>query len=385
MLRAVAMVSLAVLSFTTMGVATAYFAIQGNIKGADVTALLGTDRPTKKPANPGDPNAGRDLNILLLGSDNRNGENGNIGGRVATGMRSDTTIIMHVSADRSRIELVSIPRDTWVTIPECRRRDGSTSQPWTTKFNAAFSVGGQSGVVTDAAACTIKTVEKMTGVLIDEYVVVDFVGFISMVNALGGVPICVPNDMRSPKAKLNVKAGYQTLDGVTALAYARARTGTGLGNGSDTGRIVRQQQLLAATIHQAQSKNLLTDVGSLYKFLDAATSSLTTSPHLAKLSNVTGLAFSLRGIRSTDITFLTAPWKPRGDGANVELTPAADAIWQRLIADLPLDPASHSSGTSPSGGATSSPGTTDAASSSATAPAQTTKTPGLDAATSACG
>src|SRR5450756_636388 len=126
------MVSLAVLSFTTMGVATAYFAIQGNIKGADVTALLGTDRPTKKPANPGDPNAGRDLNILLLGSDNRNGENGNIGGRVATGMRSDTTIIMHVSADRSRIELVSIPRDTWVTIPECRRRDGSTSQPWTT-------------------------------------------------------------------------------------------------------------------------------------------------------------------------------------------------------------------------------------------------------------
>lgn len=202
------------------------------------------DRPPH-PA-PGDPHAGQALNILFIGSDVRTGQDASIGG-VVSGMRSDTTIVMHLPADRSRIDLVSIPRDTLVDIPACARSDGSTSPAQRGQFNAAFSIGSTSGRVSDAAACTIKTVEKDTGVFINDYVVIDF---------------------------------------------ARARTGTGVGDGSDTNRIGRQQQLLAATVREIQSKDLLTDVPSLLQFLSAATSSITASPDLASIPS---LAFSLRG------------------------------------------------------------------------------------------
>lgn len=367
LLRVLALGMTAVLAFVGAGAATAYFTIQGNIKSADVTGLLG-NRPTPPP---GDPDKGRALNVLLLGSDVRNGENGAIGGTVS-GMRSDTAILMHISADRSRVELVSIPRDSWVTIPPCLRSNGTTSGTSTTKFNAAFSIGAESGKVTDAAACTIKTVESLTHVFIDDFVVIDFTGFIGMVNALGGVPICIPNDMSSPKSGLKVKAGYQTLKGPMALSYARARTGTGLGDGSDTGRISRQQQLLSATIRQAQSKNLLTDAGALYKFLDAATSSLTTSPHLASIRNLVGLALSMRGLQAKNVTFVTVPWTPRGDGANVVWTSAADAIWANIKADRPVNgkPGSPASTTAPTAAPTgSSPSSPATAGSTAANPA----------------
>ncbi len=263
----------AVLAFGAAGAATALTRFQGNIESADVTELLGENRPTPtvtESPDPDDPKAGQALNILLIGSDVRAGENASIGGEVA-GMRSDTTIVMHVSADRSRVELVSIPRDTLVDIPSCERSDGTASGEQRGQFNAAFSIGSESGQVSDAAACTIRTVEENTGVFINDYVVIDFAGFIRMIDALGGVQMCIPTDMRSPKAGLDLTAGTQVLDGSTALAFARARTGEGVGDGSDTGRLGRQQQLLAATVQAVQSKNLLTDVPELLGFLNAAT------------------------------------------------------------------------------------------------------------------
>jgi LCP family protein required for cell wall assembly len=344
-LRVLGLGATALLLFVGTGVATAYFTFQGNIKSADVTSLLG-ERPT--PA-PGDPAAGRPLNILLLGSDTRAGDNAAIGGANG-GARSDTTIIMHISADRSRVDLVSIPRDSWVKIPQCLRSNGSKSAPATTKFNAAFAYGAESGSISDAAACTIKTVESLTKVRIDDFVVVDFIGFVGMVNALGGVPICIPNNMSSTDAGLNVKAGFQTLDGETAIAFARARKGPGLGDGSDTGRITRQQQLLGATVRQAQSKNLLTDAGSLYKFLNAATSSLTASPDMASIPKLVGLALSLRGLQAKDVTFLTVPWQPLpADANNVEWLPSADTIWANLIADQPLNGVPGTAAATPTG------------------------------------
>ena len=327
----------ALLAFSVTGVATAYTKLQGNIQSADVTDLLGTDRPTAAVApDPNDPNAGRALNILLMGSDIRDGENAAIGGAVS-GARSDTTIVLHLSADRKRADLVSIPRDTLVDIPACQRSDGTSSKAQKEQFNFAFSWGGESGQVSDAAACAMRTVEKNTGVRLDDFVVIDFAGFTRMVDALGGVPICVPTDMVSSKAGLDLTAGQQTLDGTTALAFARARTGTGVGDGSDTSRIGRQQQLLAATVRQVQSKNLLTDVPELLRFLNAATSSITASPTLASIPNLTGLAFSLRGTPTGSITFMTIPFAAAPSDPNrVVMTGEADAIWANLAADQPI-------------------------------------------------
>ena len=327
----------ALLAFSVTGVATAYTKLQGNIQSADVTDLLGTDRPTAAVApDPNDPNAGRALNILLMGSDIRDGENAAIGGAVS-GARSDTTIVLHLSADRKRADLVSIPRDTLVDIPACQRSDGTSSKAQKAQFNFAFSWGGESGQVSDAAACAMRTVEKNTGVRLDDFVVIDFAGFTRMVDALGGVPICVPTDMVSSKAGLDLTAGQQTLDGTTALAFARARTGTGVGDGSDTSRIGRQQQLLAATVRQVQSKNLLTDVPELLRFLNAATSSITASPTLASIPNLTGLAFSLRGTPTGSITFMTIPFAAAPSDSNrVVMTGEADAIWANLAADQPI-------------------------------------------------
>jgi LCP family protein required for cell wall assembly len=358
-LRGVALVVTAVLAFGIAGAASAYSRLQGNIKSADVTKLLG-DRPTQAPVNPNDPNAGKAVNILLIGSDVRSGDNGTIGG-VVSGMRSDTTIVLHISADRSRIEAVSIPRDSLVKIPACQRSNGTSSQAQTGMFNAAFSIGSESGQVSDAAACTQKTVEQTTGVFINHYVVIDFAGFITMINALGGVSMCVPNNMDSPDAELKLSAGFQTLDGPTALAYARARKGAGLGDGSDTGRIVRQQKLLAATVKEVRSKNLLTDVPELVRFLNAATSSITADPDLASIPSMSGLAFSVKDTR--DIHFMTIPFGPAPSDPNrVVWTKAADPIWANIAKDVPM----LSTGT-PAAGATTAPSAT-------TPPAATTST-----------
>jgi LCP family protein required for cell wall assembly len=337
-LRGTAIAATALLAFGVTGAATAYTRLQGNIAAVDVTDLLGENRPTPSGTgtpDPDDPKAGQALNILLIGSDVRGGENAEIGGEVE-GMRSDTTIVMHVSADRSRVELVSIPRDTLVDIPACPRSDGTTSRAQEGQFNAAFSIGAESGQVSDAAACTILTVEENTGVFINDYVVIDFAGFIRMVDALGGVQMCIPTEMRSPKAGLDLAAGTHVLDGSTALAFARARTGTGLGNGSDTDRLARQQQLLAATVQTVQSKNLLTDVPELLRFLNAATSSITASPDLASIPTMTGLAFSLRETLSGNIAFMTMPFTAAPSDPNrVVMAEEAAQVWSNLSADLP--------------------------------------------------
>jgi LCP family protein required for cell wall assembly len=357
--RGAALVTAAVVSFGATGAATAYVRQENNIQTHDVTQLLGEDRPVRtEPVDPTDPNAGQPLNILLMGSDVRDGQNAAIGGEVE-GMRSDTAIVLHISADRQRMDLVSIPRDSHVEIPACERSDGTTSRARDTRFNEAFSIGSESGQVSDAAACTIRTVESLTGVFIDGWVVVDFAGFVDMVDSLGGIPLCIPNDMKSPKAGLDITAGNHVLDGTTALAFARARTGTGVGDGSDTNRLGRQQQLLAATANQVLSKNLLTDFAALYRFLNAATRSLTADPTTGNIPNLAGLAFSLRSIPSGNITFMTVPFGAyAADPNQVVWTDEADAIWANMAADQPLLGAPEPTATTPPatpGGETTAP------------------------------
>lgn len=386
MLRGVSLVVVAVLAFGASGAAALYVRFQSNIDSIDVSDLV-APLPVADGATTPDPqdgDSGRAINILLMGSDERDGENAAIGGDVA-GMRSDTTIVAHISADRQRVDLVSIPRDSLVDIPSCTMSDGSTSSAKKNQmFNSAFAIGAdQGGDTASAAACTINTVQANTGVAIDYFVVVDFAGFVKMVDSVGGVPICVANDMDSPLAGLHVKAGYQTLDGTTALAFARARKGTGVGDGSDTNRLGRQQELMSAMISQVFSKNLLTDTTQLIRFLDAATESLSIDSKISSITSMTGLAYSLRNTPTGNITFMTIPFAAAPSDPNrVVWTSAAAGIWANMAADQPLlTEETPAATTPPADTATTDPGTTtDPVAPDTGVPTPTeTKTPGKEA------
>jgi LCP family protein required for cell wall assembly len=334
-MRAAAVAAVGVGAFVLSGSALAYSALQGNITTHDVTGLLGRDRPAEAEG-PVDPRAGRDLNVLVMGSDVRSGENAAIGGAPETvGMRSDTTLLVHISADRTRADIVSIPRDLLVDIPACPRPEGDGTRPQPdAMFNAAFATGGESGQVEYAAACTIKTVEQMSGVFVDDYVVVDFAGFTRMVDALGGVPMCIPEAVSDRYAGLDLEAGQQVLNGQDALAYARARKN--VGDGSDISRIGRQQLLLGAMVRAVLSKNLLTDLPELYLFLDAATESVTAGPTIGRIPNLVGLANSVRSVPAGGVTFVTTPF----DWAGARVKPNEDSalLWAAIAADLPIAP-----------------------------------------------
>ncbi|MFD1506733.1 LytR family transcriptional regulator [Georgenia yuyongxinii] len=364
--------ALAATLFLGTGGALAYNEIQGNVSRHDITDLLG-DRPGgAAEAAPLDQKAGKPINLLVMGSDIREGASDVDGAGAAgavEGMRSDTTMIAHISADRSRVEIVSIPRDTLVDIPACMMPNGTeTAAHSDAMFNSAFAIGGQTGDVGAAAACTIRTVENLTGVLIDDFVVVDFAGFINVVDALGGVPMYVPEDVNDPAAGLTLQAGCQVLGGQDALGFARARKS--LGDGSDISRIGRQQELVAAIAREALGKNLLTDLPALYKFLDATTSTLTTGQYIGGLTTMAGLASSLRGLDAGGISFTTMPF----DWAGARVVPAAAAedLWDTLAADLPIEATLTGTGEAP----TAEPSAPAGAGAEATGGGTGTGTPG---------
>lgn len=273
------------------------------------------------------PKANEAVNILLLGSDSREGKGntgyGLDGGR--EGERSDTTILLHIPADRSSALAVSIPRDTWVKQPHCAT--GGRSGVFA-KFNNAFDRGG--------ASCTTELVHQMSGVPIHHVVVVDFGGFKKVVDALGGVEVCVNEPIHDKDSNLNLPAGKSVIDGEQALGFVRARKT--LGDGSDIGRIKRQQAFLSAAIRQATDTGLLLNPVKFYQVLDTATSSLTVDGGLDELSEMRFLLESLREVNPADITFVTMPFVYRND-ANVDIDRAkANEIWRAIKNSTPWPP-----------------------------------------------
>ena len=163
-----------------------YTKLNGNIHTDSATEKeLRKWESERPPAGP--PNA---ENVLLLGSDSRKGDNGRYGR--STGQRSDTTMLLHLASDRRSATTVSIPRDLVVTVPHCKNPDATETEPRTTRFNEAFALGG--------AACTIRTVETLTGIRIDHYLIIDFVGFKKMVDAVDGVEICLTRPVHDREA-----------------------------------------------------------------------------------------------------------------------------------------------------------------------------------------
>jgi len=337
-IRGIALATAFIVAFALSAAGLSYSRFQNNIDTQNIDQLLGSDRPTVVGTpSPTDINRGRALNLLVLGSDSRSGENVAVDGSgTVEGMRSDTTMLVHISADRSHVEVVSIPRDTLVDIPACMRGDGSTSEPQAgAMFNAAFETGGKDGDIAAAAACTIRTVERLTGLYITDFVVVDFAGFINVVDALGGVAMFIPEDVDDAASDLQLEQGCRLLDGRQALGFARVRKS--VGDGSDISRISRQQDLVLAIIDEALSTNLLRTPTRLYQFLDTSTQTLTTGDRIGSVSTLAGLGTSLASIRSGDITFVTMPF----EWAGPRVTPAveyADVVWEALRADELVDP-----------------------------------------------
>lgn len=339
--RALALTLTFLLAFGTTAGALVYNRLQGNIDRHDLGDLLGTDRPadpapTQSP-DTADPNAGQTLNLLFLGSDSRDGENADVGGYGEfEGMRADTTLLVQIPADRSSLTVVSIPRDTLVDIPSCTRPDGTTSAPQSqAMFNSAFSTGSANTSLPHGAACTIRTVEALTGVLIDDFVVVDFAGFIGLIDALDGVPMDVEEPISDVDAGLELTAGCQILHGHDALGYARVRKT--VGDGSDISRIGRQQELLMAIIRDVLSSRVLTDPVRLYQVADAATQTITTGQLIGSLPQIVGLAASMKDVNLDEIAFITMPF----DWAGARVVPNARysaMVWEALRQGQPVDP-----------------------------------------------
>jgi LCP family protein required for cell wall assembly len=273
------------------------------------------------------------LNILLMGTDTRTDQGGGFGSEVKYGGpgRSDTTILIHLSNDRKSAIAVSIPRDSVVNIPACTKEDGTTVAERTDIFNSAFSSAGP--------ACTVKTIETLTGITINHAVIVDFIGFSNVVDALGGIKICLTEAIDEPVqngAGIQLPAGVQVVDGKNALGLMRARYS--LADGSDLKRIERQQELISLTIDQITDMNLITDLPALYKVLNAATSSLRMDPGLSDLDSLVTLSTSLSSMGSQNVSFLTVPYELTPDGNRVQWTEDANQLWSAIINDTGWPP-----------------------------------------------
>ncbi|MET8013840.1 LCP family protein [Streptomyces sp. NPDC005271] len=267
-------------------------------------------------------------NILLIGSDTRGGKgNGKYGKDTGT-QRSDTTILLHLQAGGKSATAVSIPRDLMVDVPACDRADGKRGTARFAQFNSAFEIGG--------AACAIRTVEKLTGIRVDHHVIVDFSGFKKLVNAVGGVEVCLKEPVDDDDAHVKLSAGRHVLHGEKALGFVRARYS--IGNGSDTERIGRQQEFMSSLVKKVQSNGVLLNPAKLYPVLNSATSALTTDPGLDSLRDLYNLVRGVRNIPRDQIRFLTIPRQPYTYNKNRDelVQPDADRLFRQLRLDHPV-------------------------------------------------
>ena len=264
-----------------------YWHLDGNITTAgDLNTL--THRPKELPPP---PNGGPPINILLLGSQTRDGQQGQFGDSAATGSfggslgtdNSDTSMLLHLAGDRKHAMVVSIPRDTMVARPECPGRNGDQVIPASDRaiFDSAMSLGGP--------LCAAATVEQMWNVRVDDFIRLDFNGFRKIVTYLGGVQVCIPPPgIDDPYSHLKLPAGLHVVTGDEALAFVRDRHG--IGDGSDLGRIKMQQMFLSSLVAKVESDGTLQDPGRLLALADVATSSVTTDVGLGSVDRLLGLA-----------------------------------------------------------------------------------------------
>jgi LCP family protein required for cell wall assembly len=307
-----------------------YFKLNGNIKSVDIDSALGTDRPVKVDNG--------SENILVLGSDTRSGTNQKLGGGPDDGSaRSDTAMVVHVYEGHKKASVVSIPRDTVIDRPECTDAKGGTHDAASgVMFNSAYTTGG--------AACAVKTVESLSGVRMDHYLEVDFSGFQTLIDELGGVEVTTTKAIKDDDSHLDLKAGTHQLDGEQALGLVRTRHG--VGDGSDLGRIQLQQAFMKALINQVKSVDLFGNPKKLYDLANTATRTVTTDSDLGSVNSLMSFASGLKGIGSSDMHMVTMPvqYDPANPNRVIVREAQAEQVWTALKEDRAI-PESATEGT----------------------------------------
>ncbi|GGW65976.1 LCP family protein [Streptomyces griseoloalbus] len=304
------------------------------------------DNIKKDPLNLGDtkvaeptPNAAGQtpLNILLIGSDARDTEeNQQLGGaRETFGSTplADVQMLVHLSADRSNMSVISMPRDTLVEIPKCTDPDDGTVYPASygrTMTNQSLGHGGP--------GCTVATWQELTGIHIDHFVMVDFAGVVSMADAVGGVPVCVDANIHSRDGQghgsgLKLSKGTHPIKGEQALQWLRTRYG--FEDGSDLARAEAQHMYMNSLVRELRANATLSSPNKLRRLAEKATEALTVDPGLDTVKKLYDLSSELRKVKPERITMTTMP--NRYVGARVEPTEDAEKLFRLVRDDIALD------------------------------------------------
>lgn len=319
-----------------------YRNVSDSIRHDNVTAAMLGKRPPKLDGS---------VNILVVGSDSRAGTHGRYGTGIY-GSRSDTSMLLHISPDHKQAVVVSFPRDSMVPVVSClpdgHGHPGQQAGPGQSEMlNATYSDGG--------AACLWKTLEQTTGIHIDHFVEVNFAGFKSIVNDVGGVKVCLPFPIKDPASGLHLTAGVHSIGGAQALAFVRERH---VGLGSDLQRIQRQQYFLASAMQKIKHTSVLSDPSRIYNVVHDVARSLTTDSGLT-LTTMVAIASSMRGLSSGNLQFVSLPVVPDPADPNTRVDwaqPQASQLFSAIASDNHLAKAlrkarRHAHGSAKGGGA----------------------------------
>ncbi|MQS09978.1 LCP family protein, partial [Streptomyces alkaliphilus] len=306
--------------------------LTGGVGHAVVTGVEGSvQRVEAIPRGDGRPAAGPGLNILLIGSDSREGLTDEERHRYRLGGEpchcADTIMLLHLSEARDRASVISLPRDSHTEL-EAHTLPGTTErhEPHEAKLNAALSHGGPQLMV--------RTVERMTGVRVDHYLEVGFVGFMRAVDEIGGVDVCTPRPLHDPKSGLDLPAGTSTLNGGEALSYVRARE---VDATADFGRIQRQQRFLAALAHRVADAEVLLDPALLRRVVGRLLDSVRADPGLG-VPELLDIARTLRGADAGSVELASVPVGRLGGPALEWDEKAAERLFAAIREDRPLVP-----------------------------------------------
>ena len=350
-----AIVAVAVISVSAVGA----FAVWDAARAVEAAGVSIGDDDSQLPPSIGEIEGG--VNLLLVGTDSCDGANAALSGACQNGdtegERNDVTMLVHISDEPRRVTVISFPRDMIVPIPACTDEDGTQYSAMSAQMlNVSYMYGG--------LACSVATVEQLTGVDITYAGAIRWTGVINMSDAIGGVDVCVADDISDEHTGLNLTAGEHTLQGVEALQFLRIRHG--IGDGSDLGRISNQQQFLSSLVRKLQSEGVLGNPATLFNLANTAISQVTADPPQVVLSSTLAnpqrmvqIAMAVRSVPYQDIVFVQYPTVYATGGSRVDpVTSAAKVLFDALANNQPIQLTGSTSdgyGTEVVGEATPSP------------------------------
>ena len=299
------------------------------------------------------------VNLLIVGSDSRKGQDIAFGPEDSSGDLNDVTMLLHISEDHTNAAVISFPRDMVVPIPSCPDPDGGSFDSMSAqKINTTLTYGG--------LACTVLTVEKLTGLSIPFAVEAQFSGVMALSTAVGGVPVCVAEEIQDEYTGTFLSPGMHTLEGVEALQFLRTRKG--IGDGSDLTRINNQQVFMASLVRTIKSANTLSDPLKVYSLAKAVIDNTRRSESLNNVSTIASIAVALKDIDVNKVVFVQVPTAPV-DGDYLPVQPDFDELFAAVLEDKPLQlGGTTGSGSTLDPSSTPSPAPTDPASPNAAEP-----------------